>query len=263
MKNRKKRRISGTFYREVITPGARSFAVGVTILFTVIFFGLSDRAVAQSEAAEVEFWQSVKDSKEPAELGAYLEQYPNGKFAPLARIRLKKLSPGTTAPADAAPISQPKPQTPVKLPEFVPDNTDATDISCQQKLGRQGYAEADFSGTGFICLCRSPYELSVDGNSCVRPPGVNAAVPRVQDDVVEKPAPVKRRVQPKKRIVPRRKAKPVRRLNRQAIANRYCRRRYGSDLVSVSIKKSKFYCKYKVGSDDFIGTKKKKFKDVR
>jgi hypothetical protein len=33
----------------------------------------------------------VRNSKDPADLRAYLEQYPNGKFAPLARNRLAKI----------------------------------------------------------------------------------------------------------------------------------------------------------------------------
>lgn len=38
------------------------------------------------------FWSSVKDSQDPAELQVFLSSFPNGEFAPLARIRLKKLS---------------------------------------------------------------------------------------------------------------------------------------------------------------------------
>ncbi len=37
------------------------------------------------------FWESVKDSGKADELHAYLEQYPNGRFAALARTRLKSL----------------------------------------------------------------------------------------------------------------------------------------------------------------------------
>ena len=34
---------------------------------------------------ELAFWESVKDSTNPAVLRSYLEQYPQGTFAPLAR----------------------------------------------------------------------------------------------------------------------------------------------------------------------------------
>ena len=40
---------------------------------------------------ELEFWKSVKDSKDPDMLQAYLDKYPNGKFSPLAKIKIKKL----------------------------------------------------------------------------------------------------------------------------------------------------------------------------
>ena len=42
-------------------------------------------------AAEIAFWNSVKDSKNPAELQAYISAFPNGLFAQLARLRLEQL----------------------------------------------------------------------------------------------------------------------------------------------------------------------------
>lgn len=41
---------------------------------------------------ELAFWEAVKDSKNPAELEAYLETYPEGRFATLARVRIRILS---------------------------------------------------------------------------------------------------------------------------------------------------------------------------
>ncbi|HYC34921.1 MAG TPA: caspase family protein [Usitatibacter sp.] len=40
---------------------------------------------------EREFWVSVRDSNRPEDIQAYLEKYPNGAFAPLARNRLDAL----------------------------------------------------------------------------------------------------------------------------------------------------------------------------
>jgi hypothetical protein len=40
---------------------------------------------------EVAFWECVRDTKNPVELQAYLDQYPNGVFASLARTRLAAL----------------------------------------------------------------------------------------------------------------------------------------------------------------------------
>ncbi len=40
---------------------------------------------------ELAFWESIKDSEDPAEFTAYLEKYPGGAFAVLAATRLKAL----------------------------------------------------------------------------------------------------------------------------------------------------------------------------
>jgi len=45
----------------------------------------------QDRAVELSFWESVRDSDNPASLKAYLEKYPNGEFKPLAEIRLREL----------------------------------------------------------------------------------------------------------------------------------------------------------------------------
>ncbi len=42
--------------------------------------------------AELLFWGSMKDSQDPAELRAYIESYPQGRFVPLAQARLKSLA---------------------------------------------------------------------------------------------------------------------------------------------------------------------------
>ena len=42
------------------------------------------------EAIELEFWQSVQASGDADEYSAYLDRYPDGIFAPLARDRLAK-----------------------------------------------------------------------------------------------------------------------------------------------------------------------------
>ena len=52
--------------------------------------GFASSAFAQ-DAGEIEFWQSVSQSNNPTEMRAYLEAYPNGRFVPLARVRLKAL----------------------------------------------------------------------------------------------------------------------------------------------------------------------------
>lgn len=71
---------------------------------------------------ELEFWNSVKNSKNPADYEAYLEAYPDGRFAPLAKARAaylrkseEKSKPPTEPPAQPArevvtePAPAPKP----------------------------------------------------------------------------------------------------------------------------------------------------------
>jgi lipoprotein NlpI len=70
-------------------------------------FGNPGHAVADESAREVEFnlWSSIKDSKDPADFVAYLEQYPKGNFARLARNRLNLLTGNTTPAAAPAPAA--------------------------------------------------------------------------------------------------------------------------------------------------------------
>ena len=50
-----------------------------------------DRLSAERLRAERLYWESVKDSTDPAEIRTYLDQYPNGTYAALARVRLERL----------------------------------------------------------------------------------------------------------------------------------------------------------------------------
>jgi predicted Ser/Thr protein kinase len=61
------------------------------------------RAAAKPDPGqEALFWESVRASSNPAELKAYLERYPQGTFAPLARARLDAIA-ATEAKAAAEP----------------------------------------------------------------------------------------------------------------------------------------------------------------
>ncbi len=54
----------------------------------------ADKAVDR----EVVFWQSILSSSRPEDFEAYLDQFPSGNFAPLARNRLAELRPRKDAP---------------------------------------------------------------------------------------------------------------------------------------------------------------------
>ncbi|MDX1433881.1 MAG: SH3 domain-containing protein, partial [Gammaproteobacteria bacterium] len=55
--------------------------------------GAADAAIVPkgNDRFELVFWDSIKDSDNPADYEAYLEAYPDGRFAPLAKVRAKTL----------------------------------------------------------------------------------------------------------------------------------------------------------------------------
>ena len=64
--------------------------------------GPSDRLTAEELAAERVFWESVKDSTNPADYEAYLSRYPQGRFAVLAHSRLQDVLPRPDPPSPRA-----------------------------------------------------------------------------------------------------------------------------------------------------------------
>jgi hypothetical protein len=58
---------------------------------------------------EIAFWNSVKDSKSPAVVEAYLERYPNGTFSGLARVLVAQLKQA------AQPREEPKREPPTTV----------------------------------------------------------------------------------------------------------------------------------------------------
>ena len=65
----------------------------------------SERLTAEQLAAERVFWESVRDSTNPADIQAYLDRYPGGTYEVLARNRLLALQSAgvpSTAPEETA-----------------------------------------------------------------------------------------------------------------------------------------------------------------
>ncbi|MEM5278810.1 formylglycine-generating enzyme family protein [Cupriavidus taiwanensis] len=60
------------------------------------------------EQYELSFWESIKNSNYAADYEAYLKQYPNGRFAGLARARLERLAGSAPAPKTQAPAPPPR-----------------------------------------------------------------------------------------------------------------------------------------------------------
>jgi hypothetical protein len=87
----------GTFYFSGLTANAaNSGATNST----------GNESKIDPAAFELTYWDSIKNSTDPEDFKSYLEQYPNGKFASLARNRLKALEDKksqTNATSNAAP----------------------------------------------------------------------------------------------------------------------------------------------------------------
>jgi uncharacterized caspase-like protein len=72
--------LEGAFYFRVAPPSPPALA------------SVAVRPARGAPQTELVFWESVRDSKEPADLQAYLTRYPKGAFAELARTRLAALT---------------------------------------------------------------------------------------------------------------------------------------------------------------------------
>lgn len=79
-----------------------------------------------AEQYELTFWESIKDSTHVEDYEAYLQAYPKGRFAALARSRIERLrGAGTKAetpapPASAAPPAKPAAEKPRPAPAAKP-----------------------------------------------------------------------------------------------------------------------------------------------
>ncbi len=81
--------------------------------------GAAARLTAEQLAAERLFWETVKDSADPAELEAYRKRYPEGTYAVLAASRLERLRQAAGEPGGATipdTVGSPAPFVPAARP---------------------------------------------------------------------------------------------------------------------------------------------------
>lgn len=110
-------------------PGNTGIGRVRTALAAVALAMAAQGVAAQAQAAngvgtpfELAFWQSVGTSDDPALYEAYLQQYPQGTFATLARAKVVALRQGATtptAPAAPAPVAAPVAPIPAAAPNPV------------------------------------------------------------------------------------------------------------------------------------------------
>ena len=116
-------------------------------LSLVAITALSTPASAAPDRAEITDWESVRDSTTPAELEAYLEAYPSGQFAPLAKLRLKTLQGEEKVPNAAAPPATVSTQELGKLPNLV-ERLAPSVVSVNVESARTEAAPDDKAKTG-------------------------------------------------------------------------------------------------------------------
>ncbi len=117
-------------------------AVALTMVGTTP--AVSDETyLAQTDQVEITFWESVKDSADPAELKAYLAAYPDGKFAALARIRIERLENSKAeAPVDGEAEA-------AALPPVSPTDLGVLSIAPLNEATRAEYG-VDEAATGVV-----------------------------------------------------------------------------------------------------------------
>jgi len=76
-------------------------------------------AALDPAAIELSFWDSIKNSTDPADFQAYLSKYSNGQFVALARNRLKQLASVAVVKPEAVTSSSPPINTCSYCPEMV------------------------------------------------------------------------------------------------------------------------------------------------
>ena len=86
---------------------------------------------------ELAFWEAVTQSNRPEEYQAYLDAYPNGRFAALARLRAHAAPQRPAAPAmPAAPTSPVMPGKPPPMPTPGPPQASADPAQASIRLAQ-------------------------------------------------------------------------------------------------------------------------------
>ena len=101
--------------------GWQGRASWLTILTLLWFMTQGTLAVAEAQGQrpmvddpETEMWSLVRNSLHPADVAAFLQAYPNGKYAPAARLKLQQLQ---RPQAPSGPQGVPLPAPPAGMPE--------------------------------------------------------------------------------------------------------------------------------------------------
>lgn len=91
----------------ILTPVGQPAAVPQTTRRVNIPPGTLPATELQPDAFELSFWETIRNSESAAEYRAYLDAYPNGRFAALARTREQLYKAKPQVPGAVAAVSVP------------------------------------------------------------------------------------------------------------------------------------------------------------
>ncbi len=121
---------------------------------------------AEKEDQETVFWESIRDSKSPDDFQAYLDQFPKGTFAGLARARLKALKP--KEPSSQTNTVEPAPDThnSVAKPEANPPTISGTTTSVAPQEKEETKSTGGTEDKSIIGLLRKARGSSRSASGC-------------------------------------------------------------------------------------------------
>jgi hypothetical protein len=126
---------------------------------------------------EISFWNSVKDSKSPAIIETYLQRYPNGTFAGLARAMIQDMRRVAALPPSGAAMPVPP------LQSATPDLARAMQTELQRVGCYQGTVDGNWGGRTKAALeqfaSRTKANLSTDAPSQAALDAVKARQERI------------------------------------------------------------------------------------
>lgn len=107
-------------------------------------------APAAGTDVELEFWRSVRDSRKPEELNAYLTNYPNGQFRSLALSRIASLESGSSKDTkDSGGKDMTRNLAAVDPATFTDDATQLTEDQIGLDKGQRRDVQRRLNGLGF------------------------------------------------------------------------------------------------------------------
>jgi len=112
---------------------------------------------ADRSALELAFWQAIQDSDDPDMFRAYIDQFPDGVYTGLAKLKIKKLKSGpvnvATVSSSAEPVVVAKPKVPDhdygKYYALVIGNNGYTDLPRLRTALNDARAVSDLLETGY------------------------------------------------------------------------------------------------------------------